>query len=60
MDSLEVSRPGAPPPAGDSSPRRPLKQKKPKPKAAAPAAPPPDSEPGDAEPEAPGTLDVLT
>jgi hypothetical protein len=60
MDSLEVSRPGATPPAGDSSPRRPPKQKKAKPKAEAPAAPPPDPEPGDAEPEASGTLDVLT
>ncbi len=58
MDSLEVSRPGAPPPAGDSPPRRPSKQRKPK--AAAPAIPNHDPEPGDAEPEAPGTLDILT
>lgn len=57
MANLEVSGPTAPPPARDPSPKRPAKQKVRKPKAPAADA---DPEAGDAGPEPPGSLDVLT
>jgi len=57
MDNLEVSGPTAPPPARDPSPKRPAKQKVRKPKAPVADA---DAEGGDAAPETPGSLDVLT
>ena len=54
---IEVSGPTAPPPARDPSPKRPAKQKVRKPKTPAADA---DPETGDAGPETPGSLDVLT